>query len=91
MVDEIVWEDPPPTQTSRTDRVMAQLRKHPGRWALIGEERTVFGGYWWGKFRQDPDFEVKVVFRDPAAPLGAHAIYCRLIDRRVPNPGVEGP
>lgn len=32
---EIIWKEPPPAVSSEKAAILAELKKHPGRWALV--------------------------------------------------------
>ncbi|QYC54967.1 hypothetical protein SEA_POPPER_50 [Arthrobacter phage Popper] len=32
---EIIWKEPPPAVSSEKAGILAELQKHPGRWALV--------------------------------------------------------
>lgn len=52
---EMIWEDPGPARVGRPGdsqmrQVLAELQKHPGRWAKVAESKANGGqGSWWKK------------------------------------------
>ena len=52
---EMIWEDPGPARVGRPGdshlrQVLAELQKHPGRWAKVAESKANGGqGSWWRK------------------------------------------
>lgn len=52
---EMIWEDPGPARVGRPgdshlSQVLAELQKHPGRWAKVAESKANGGqGSWWKK------------------------------------------
>lgn len=52
---EMIWEDPGPARVGRPGDshlrlVLAELQKHPGRWAKVHESKANGGqGSWWKK------------------------------------------
>ena len=52
---EMIWEDPGPARVGRPGdshlrQVLAELQKHPGRWAKVNESKANGGqGSWWKK------------------------------------------
>ncbi len=37
---EMIWKEPPPAVSSEKAPILAELQKHPGRWALVQPERS---------------------------------------------------
>ena len=37
---EIVWKEPPPMTTGKNAAILAELKKHPGRWALVNDSAS---------------------------------------------------
>ena len=37
---EIIWQDPPPSISTEKAEVIAELQKHPGRWALVQQDKS---------------------------------------------------
>lgn len=37
---EIIWKEPPPAVNSEKAAILAELQKHPGRWALLGKDKS---------------------------------------------------
>ncbi len=72
---ELIWREPPPDRRRQvfTDDVVAELRGHPGRWAVIRQyaTRTAIKG---GTPPKHPaDIEVRGVAEPPGSVLYARA------------------
>lgn len=37
---EMIWKEPPPAVSSEKAAILAELQKHPGRWALVGKDKS---------------------------------------------------
>lgn len=40
---EMIWKEPPPAVSSEKAPILAELQKHPGRWALVQGDRSSSG------------------------------------------------
>lgn len=40
---EMIWKEPPPAVSSEKAPILAELQKHPGRWALVQADRSSSG------------------------------------------------
>jgi hypothetical protein len=40
---EMIWKEPPPAVSSEKAPVLAELQKHPGRWAMVQPDRSSSG------------------------------------------------
>lgn len=82
---ELNWKEPPPEVSSRYAPVLALLKQHPGRWALVVEKRKSSGAAApWKKL----GCEARAVRTDDAEP--AYDVYARwpqLADRPTPASG----
>lgn len=40
---EMIWKEPPPAVSSEKAPILAELQKHPGRWAMVQADRSSSG------------------------------------------------
>lgn len=40
---EMIWKEPPPAVSSEKAPILAELQKHPGRWAMVQPDRSSSG------------------------------------------------
>jgi hypothetical protein len=79
---EIKWQDPPAALTFH-ESVVAALKKNPGRWALVVEDRsTSSAGTWWKKF----GCETKVHRKNPGEAKPKYDVYARWPEQVLPLP-----
>lgn len=68
---EMIWKEPPPVVSSEKAAVLAELQKHPGRWALVqAAYKSTSGANAWKKLG------CEATHRRTEAP-GAYDIYAR--------------
>lgn len=78
-MSDIEWKDPPPRPGRRVDKVAAELRDKPLKWARIEQNETVRFFPWWLSLVNNKEFEIQYVHIDPTQPFGPRDIYARFI------------
>lgn len=82
---EIVWKEPPPAVSSKYAAVLGELRKNPGRWALVVPAATSSGAYTaWKKL----GCETRTARVNPGESKPRYEIYARWPE---PREGSNGP
>lgn len=79
----VKWTEPPAPITSRLERVMAELQRRPGEWALVAVKSSPLIA-WWNPLRRDPDFEVTLRYSsadDAGLVLAPRDVYARYVIR----------
>ena len=83
--DILSWEEPPADQKNKADRVYAELKAQPGRWAKIydGPWAIVI---WYTQLRDYPDLEMKVHYTTDDMPrFGPREVYARYTGKEEPD------
>lgn len=75
------WREPPAKPVSRLQRVIAELQRRPGEWALIATSSGLMP--WWVDLRGREDFEVTTrrTHANDTTLFGPRDVYARYVGR----------
>lgn len=81
---EITWKEPPPTVSAKYAPVLGELKKNPGRWALVNESASSSGaGQPWKKL----GCEASVHRANPGEDKARYDVYARWPETTAPAAG----